>query len=119
MLKFTAPSPLLVVLTVLAWGAVAFGNVAGLQVYVVQQAQCDAPQAVDVASGLNIAAFNVGIAGGAWAGGLIVEHFGVMATPWIGALVVVGAWLLTTWSGALDRRSGVKLEAPANAIVAH
>ena len=118
-LQFTAPSPLLVVLTVLAWGAVAFGNVAGLQVYVVQQAQRDAPQAVDVASGLNIAAFNVGIAGGAWAGGLIVEHIGLMATPWIGALVVVGAWLLTTWSGMLDRKAGIKLEAPANAIVAH
>jgi predicted MFS family arabinose efflux permease len=118
-LQFTAPSPFLVVLTVLAWGAVAFGNVAGLQVYVVQQAQRDAPQAVDVASGLNIAAFNVGIAGGAWAGGLIVEHLGLMATPWIGALVVVGAWLLTTWSGMLDRKAGIKLEAPANAIVAH
>lgn len=118
-LQFTAPSPLLVVLTVLAWGAVAFGNVAGLQVYVVQQAQRDAPQAVDVASGLNIAAFNVGIAGGAWAGGLIVEHMGLMATPWIGALVVVGAWLLTTWSGMLDRKAGVELHTPANAIVAH
>jgi predicted MFS family arabinose efflux permease len=118
-LQFTAPSPLLVVLTVLAWGAVAFGNVAGLQVYVVQQAQHEAPQAVDVASGLNIAAFNVGIAGGAWAGGLIVEHFGLMATPWIGALVVVGAWLLTTWSGVLDRKAGTKLLTPANAVVAH
>ena len=118
-LQFTAPSPLLVVLTVLAWGAVAFGNVAGLQVYVVQQAQHEAPQAVDVASGLNIAAFNVGIAGGAWAGGLIVEHLGLMATPWIGALVVVGAWLLTTWSGMLDRKAGTKLSAPANAVVAH
>jgi len=74
---------------------------------------------VDVASGLNIAAFNVGIAGGAWAGGLIVEHFGLMATPWIGALVVVGAWLLTTWSGVLDRKAGTKLLTPANAVVAH
>jgi DHA1 family inner membrane transport protein len=29
---------------------------------------------VDVASGLNIAAFNVGIALGAWGGGLIVDR---------------------------------------------
>jgi hypothetical protein len=42
-----------------------------------------------------------------------------MATPWIGALVVVGAWLLTTWSGMLDRKAGTKLSAPANAVVAH
>lgn len=102
-LTSTVHSPVLVVATVLAWGAVAFGNVAGLQVYVVQQAQRDAPHAVDVASGLNIAAFNVGIAGGAWAGGLIVEHLGLLATPWIGGIVVLGALALTTYSGALDK----------------
>lgn len=46
-LTFTAGNPWLVVLTVLAWGAVAFGNVPGLQVYVVQQAERVAPDAVD------------------------------------------------------------------------
>jgi len=106
-LAFTAPSKPLVLMTVLAWGAVAFGNVPGLQVYVVRRAERDAPQAVDVASGLNIAAFNVGIALGAWGGGLIVAHLGLMATPWIGALVVVDALLLTTLAGWLDRRDGL------------
>lgn len=104
-LTFTATNAWLAVMTVLAWGAVAFGNVPGLQVYVVQQAQRDAPEAVDVASGLNIAAFNLGIAGGAWAGGLIVAHMGLLATPWIGALVVLGALGLTTLSGRLDKQS--------------
>ncbi|MCP1292820.1 MFS transporter [Chromobacterium sp. S0633] len=104
-LSFTAPSPVWVLVTVLAWGAVAFGNVAGLQLYVVRQAERDAPQAVNVASGLNIAAFNVGIAGGAWAGGWVVAELGLLATPWIGALVVLAALALTTWSGALDRRA--------------
>jgi DHA1 family inner membrane transport protein len=113
-LAFTAPSKPLVLITVLAWGAVAFGNVPGLQVYVVRRAERDAPQAVDVASGLNIAAFNVGIALGAWGGGLIVAHLGLMATPWIGALVVVGALLLTTLAGWLDRRDGL----PAKDITA-
>jgi predicted MFS family arabinose efflux permease len=103
-LTFTAQVPWLALLTVLAWGAVAFGNVPGLQVYVVQQAERYAPQAVDVASGLNIAAFNLGIAGGAWGGGLIVAHFGLIHTAWIGALVVLGALALTAWSGRLDRR---------------
>lgn len=109
LLALTASSQWLVVLTILLWGAVAFGNVAGLQLYVVQQAQRDAPHAVDVASGLNIAAFNLGIAFGAWAGGLIVEAMGIMATPWIGALIVLLALALTTWSGALDRRSSPTL----------
>ncbi|MES2760234.1 MAG: MFS transporter [Pseudomonadota bacterium] len=106
-LTFTAGSKPLVLVTVLAWGAVAFGNVPGLQVYVVQRAERDAPHAVDVASGLNIAAFNVGIALGAWGGGLIVSHLGLMATPWIGAVVVLGALALTTLAGWLDRRDNV------------
>ena len=103
-LTFTAPHPVLVVVTVLAWGAVAFGNVPGLQLYVVQRAEKDAPQALDMASGLNIAAFNLGIALGAWGGGLIVDNLGLMATPPIGAAVVAGALLLTTLAGRLDRR---------------
>ncbi|MBD8631071.1 MFS transporter [Oxalobacteraceae sp. CFBP 8755] len=117
-LAFTAPSKPLVLMTVLAWGAVAFGNVPGLQVYVVRRAERDAPQAVDVASGLNIAAFNVGIALGAWGGGLIVAHLGLMATPWIGALVVVGALLLTTLAGWLDRRDDVPAKGMTTATVA-
>lgn len=118
-LTFTAPSKPLVLITVMAWGAVAFGNVPGLQVYVVQRAERDAPQAVDVASGLNIAAFNVGIALGAWGGGLIVAHLGLMATPWIGALVVVGALLLTTLAGWLDRREGAPAKAVRSAAATH
>lgn len=118
-LTFTAPHRWLVLATVLAWGAVAFGNVPGLQVYVVKQAEHHTPQAVDVASGLNIAAFNLGIAGAAWAGGLVVEHVGLMHTPWIGALVVLVAWALTELSGRLDRAAGIDVRAgsiPAGAM---
>jgi DHA1 family inner membrane transport protein len=122
-LTFTAANAWLALATVLAWGAVAFGNVPGLQVYVVQRAQRDAPQAVDVASGLNIAAFNVGIAAGAWGGGLIVAHLGLMATPWIGALVVIGALGLTTLAGWLDRKEAKEGNAaiakPARAVAVH
>ncbi|MDM0013558.1 MFS transporter [Variovorax sp. J22P168] len=103
LLSFTAPSKWLALATVLLWGAVAFGNVPGLQVYVVQQAERYTPQAVDVASGLNIAAFNLGIAGAAWAGGFVVTHLGLVHTGWIGALVVMVAFALTVWSGRLDR----------------
>ncbi len=64
--NFTAVNPITAVATILIWGAFAFGNVPGLQVYVVKLAEKYTPDAVDVASGLNIAAFNVGIALGAW-----------------------------------------------------
>lgn len=110
-LTFTAHHPWLAVATVLAWGAVAFGNVPALQVYVVRQAERYTPDAVDVASGLNIAAFNLGIAGAAWAGGLIVTSFGLMHTPWIGALVVLVALALTYLSGMLDQRNSGRTRA--------
>uniref|UniRef100_UPI003510D4E3 MFS transporter n=1 Tax=Pontibacterium sp. TaxID=2036026 RepID=UPI003510D4E3 len=101
---FTAGNQITAVLTVLVWGAFAFGNVPGLQVYVVKLAEKHTPQAVDVASGLNIAAFNVGIAVGAYVGGLIVDSMTLMDTPWIGAIIVFWALLLTRLSGFLDNR---------------
>ena len=118
-LTFTAHNSWLVLLTVLALGAVAFGNVPGLQVYVVKQAQRFVPQAADVASGLNIAAFNIGIALGASIGGLVVDHIGLMHTPWLGALVVVAAYGLTALSGRLDRRDGMTDRADGIAVAAH
>lgn len=108
-LTFTASNPWLVVLTVLAWGAVAFGNVPGLQVYVVRQAEQVAPDATDVAAGFNISAFNLGVAGGSWAGAQVVAHLGLAHTPWIAALVTLGALGLTALSGRLDRRAPASL----------
>jgi DHA1 family inner membrane transport protein len=116
---FTAPHQWLALATVLLWGAFAFGNVPALQVYVVKQAERYAPQAVDVASGLNIAAFNLGIAGAAWAGGLIVTHLGLIHTPWIGALVVLVSLGLTQWSGVLDVRSGMPVRGGPAAVGGH
>ncbi|MEO2219115.1 MFS transporter [Chromobacterium vaccinii] len=110
-LTFTVHIAWLAALTMLAWGAVAFGNVPALQVYVVQQARRFAPEAADVASGFNIAAFNLGVAGGAWLGGLIVERAGVVHTPWIAAAVTLAAFGLTAFSGALDRRDGMPTRA--------
>ncbi|QNK71205.1 MFS transporter [Variovorax sp. PAMC26660] len=117
--NFAAPHKWLALVAVLMWGAVAFGNVPGLQVYVVKQAERFTPQAVDVASGLNIAAFNLGIALAAWAGGLIVTHLGLMHTPWIGALVVLVSLGLTHWSGVLDRRAGIPVRASGPVPVGH
>ncbi|WP_373951589.1 MFS transporter [Vibrio pomeroyi] len=102
--NFTAVNPYASVATILVWGAFAFGNVPGLQVYVVKLAEKYTPDAVDVASGLNIAAFNVGIALGSWGGGIIVAESGLMNTPWIGAVIVLVALALTRFSGLLDKK---------------
>jgi predicted MFS family arabinose efflux permease len=114
--NFTAINPIAAVATILVWGAFAFGNVPGLQVYVVKLAEKYTPDAVDVASGLNIAAFNVGIALGSWGGGMIVSEMGLMHTPWIGAVIVIVALALTRMSGRLDKRTEVHLS-EANVLV--
>lgn len=109
--NFTAVNPYASVATILVWGAFAFGNVPGLQVYVVKLAEKYTPDAVDVASGLNIAAFNVGIALGSWGGGIIVAESGLMNTPWIGAVIVLVALALTRFSGLLDKKQTQRVAA--------
>ncbi|OJF93899.1 MFS transporter [Pararhizobium antarcticum] len=103
--SFTASSPVPALITLAALGFLSFANVPGLQLYVVQLAKQHRPGAVDVASALNIAAFNLGIAAGAWIGGLVVaSKLGLAATPWVGAILVAGALVLTMISASLDRR---------------
>lgn len=105
LLQFTVHFSVLALLTVLVMGIFAFGNVPGLQVYVMQKAELYTPNAVDVASGLNIAAFNIGIAVGSVIGGQTVQHIGLAQTPWVGALIVALAVVLITLSGKLDKRA--------------
>jgi DHA1 family inner membrane transport protein len=104
-LSFTATSPVLALVTLAALGFLSFASVPGLQLYVVDMAKRHRPAGTDVASALNIAAFNLGIAAGAWIGGLIVASpLGLAATPWVGAILVAAALGLALVSGALDRR---------------
>ncbi|MCY0094858.1 MFS transporter [Hoeflea ulvae] len=97
--------PVAAIAVVALWGGFAFANVPPLQTYVVQIAREVSPGAVDVASGLNIGAFNLGIAFGAWSGGLVVEHLGLAATPFVGAVAVIAGIGLTRLSGRLDGTS--------------
>ncbi|HHL2502214.1 TPA: MFS transporter [Yersinia enterocolitica] len=102
--QFSANHSVAALITLLIMGVFAFGNVPGLQVYVVQKAEEYTPHAVDVASGLNIAAFNVGIALGSILGGQAVTRLGLAQTPWIGGIIVVAALLLVRLSGKLDKK---------------
>lgn len=106
-LYFTVPFKLAALLTILGMGLLAFMNVPGLQMYVVTLAERYAPQAKDVASAFNIAAFNAGIAIGAYLGGVITDSIGLVHTTWVGAIMVLAAVLLTGWARVLERRSSV------------
>ncbi|USB33074.1 MFS transporter [Paenibacillus sp. YPG26] len=102
-LMFTAPFKAAGLISVLFMGLFAFMNVPGLQIFVLTLAERYAPKAVDVASALNIAAFNAGIALGAYLGGIVTEKLGLIHTTWVGALMVLAAVLLTGWSRELER----------------
>lgn len=103
-LSFTAPFKVVGILTILFMGLFAFMNVPGLQVYVVMLAERFVPGAVDVASAINIAAFNAGIAVGSYVGGIITEQMGLIHTAWIGSLMVFGAVILTGVSLILEKK---------------
>lgn len=95
-LYFTASSQIWSVVTLFFMGILAFSNVPALQLYVVKMSEKYLPGTEDVSSALNIAAFNVGIAIGAYVGGLIVESsLGVGATPWVGSILVIVGFLIT------------------------
>lgn len=102
-LTFTAPFKIAGLLTIIFMGFLAFMNVPGLQVYVVMLAERFVPSAVDVASAINIAAFNAGIAIGSYIGGVITDSIGLIHTAWIGSLMVLGAVGLTGYSRLLEK----------------
>jgi len=103
-LMFTAPFKIAGLITIIFMGLLAFMNVPGLQVYVVILAERYVPSAVDVASAINIAAFNAGIAIGSYLGGTITDTLGLIHTTWIGALMVSAAAILTGVSRALEKK---------------
>lgn len=111
-LVFTAPFKIAGLITIIIMGLFAFMNVPGLQVYAVMLAERYVPSAVDVASAINISAFNAGIAIGAFVGGVVADSIGLIHTSWIGALMVFGAVLLSGWSRHLEKE-----EAESKAMV--
>lgn len=103
-LAFTIPYKTAGLITIFLMGLFAFMNVPGLQVYVVLLAERFAPKAKDVASALNIAAFNAGIAIGAYLGGIVTDRIGLVHTTWVGAVMVLSAVFLTAWARTLEKK---------------
>ena len=77
-------------------GTVAFATVAPMQMRVLQQA---GPAGANLVSSLNIGAFNLGNALGAWVGGLALStQAGLLSVSWAGAGLTAIGLLLAVWS---------------------
>jgi MFS transporter, DHA1 family, inner membrane transport protein len=106
--SYTSRAPLPAAITVFIWGVFAFATVPPLQMRVVAKAA----EAPNLASTLNIGAFNLGNALGAWLGGVVIAQGAALTTvPFAGAAVALAGLGLTAISAALDRR------APQSALV--
>ena len=80
-------------------GVAAFATVAPLQLRVLEKA---AGAGQNLASSLNIAAFNLGNALGAWVGGAVIERGpGLGALGWVAALLTLAGLAIALWSRAL------------------
>jgi DHA1 family inner membrane transport protein len=96
---------------ILLLGIAAFATVAPLQLRVLEAA---GPSGRTLASSLNIAAFNLGNALGAWAGGVTIDRgLGLSALPLVAAGITAVGLLLALWSLRLDRAQIAAVVCPA------
>jgi DHA1 family inner membrane transport protein len=101
----------LTIALILLLGIAAFATVAPLQLRVLEAA---GPGGRTLASSLNIAAFNLGNALGAWAGGMTIDRgLGLSALPLVAAGITAVGLVLALWSLRLDRASAAVAACPA------
>ncbi|MFE6074212.1 MFS transporter [Paenibacillus sp. NPDC057886] len=94
-------------ITIFVLGMAALGTVPGLQLHMLNTAK----EAPTLASSLNVAAFNLGNALGAYIGGLVIDlQFGggLTAVPWVASIVTVVGILFTLW-GAQQQKKSIRL----------
>ncbi|KRC31723.1 MFS transporter [Oerskovia sp. Root22] len=100
----TATSQVMTVVSLVLMGAFGFATVPGLQMRIMGHAQA----APTMASGANIAAFNVGNALGAWIGGLtIAAGLGFTSPLWVGAALTLLAVVALGVATLQERRTAV------------
>jgi predicted MFS family arabinose efflux permease len=76
------------------WGGFAFAVPPVMQAGVVSVAEEVAPGAIGTASGMNIAAFNLGISSGSFIGGRLLEGPGLITTPYAAIAMAAVALVL-------------------------
>lgn len=102
-----AAQPVAAVILLVAMGGFGFATVPGLQLRIMG----DAGDAPTLASGANIAAFNIGNALGAWLGGVAITAGGGYTSPlWVGAVLTAGAFVTLLVAEASRRRGSTRAQ---------
>nr|WP_203141493.1 MFS transporter [Marinobacter mangrovi] len=102
LMTYAIQNPWLTVLFVGLMGVTAFATVAPLQMWVLSKAEGAGQSMV---SSVNIAAFNLGNALGAWLGGAVIDQGpGLAALPWVAAIIPLAAVATALFSLRLESR---------------
>ena len=107
-LTISADNRVAIALNLAAWGFFAFMIAPAVQTGVMRVAEARGGDVVKVAGGLNVSAFNIGIAAASFVGGQVVGRFDAIATVWVGVVFAIGAFALiallrSTLGGAIVR----------------
>ncbi|OAN35550.1 MFS transporter [Plantibacter sp. H53] len=98
----TAQSPVATVIALVLMGGFGFATVPGLQMRVMRYASA----APTLASGANIAAFNLGNAVGAWLGGVtITAGLGYTSPIWAGAAITLLGLIVIIGASSAEKRA--------------
>jgi predicted MFS family arabinose efflux permease len=79
------------VIAVAVWGA-AFG--AAPTVLLTALIAAAGPANADAATSLQTTVYNIGVAGGSFAGGLVLDHAGAGSLPWVALPLIAAAGLV-------------------------
>ncbi|MDP4095830.1 MFS transporter [Paenibacillus sp. P96] len=102
-LTWTSQYKAAAIITIFIWGVAAYSIIAPLNIRSLQKAG----DAQELASTLNISAFNMGNAIGAFVGGMVIDGIlGLAAVPWTASLITLVGIVLTVWSAMLDQQGG-------------
>lgn len=104
-LSLTSHYKISMIITVFIWGFASFAISPALQMRVLSKAK----ESPNIASSLNISAFNVGNAAGAFLGGWAIDSgLGLNALPWAAAIVTAAGILVSVFSWSLDQGKTIK-----------
>lgn len=101
---FTSSNLIFAIINIVVLGLLAFMSVPILQSYILSLANSYAPEAIDMASSLNIASFSLGIALGSFVGGLAITNWGLKSTALVAGIMVVLALLLNIVESSFEAK---------------